>query len=210
MAADDGVRALAERIVDVRGDLVEALPVDERAHLRLIAHRIADAKLAHAVGHLLGERRLNPVVHVDAVGAHAGLTGVAELRRHHLLHRRRDIRIVANDERRVAAELERHALHGARRLFVQLDADLGAAGEGELAHPRIVEEHVGERGRDRTWSRTWNTSAGPPAFTHNSSSRIAVSGDCSAGLSTTVHPAASAGATLRVTIAAGKFHGVTA
>ncbi len=57
---------------------------------------------------------------------------------------------------------------------------------------------------------TWNTSAGPPASRHNSSSRSAVSGDCSAGFSTTVQPAASAGAALRVTIAAGKFHGVTA
>ncbi len=57
---------------------------------------------------------------------------------------------------------------------------------------------------------TWNTSAGPPASRHNSSRRIAVSGDCSAGFSTTVQPAARAGAALRVTIAAGKFHGVTA
>src|SRR5688572_2247398 len=57
---------------------------------------------------------------------------------------------------------------------------------------------------------TWNTSGGPPASTHSCSSRIAVSGDCSAGFNTTVQPAASAGATLRVTIAAGKFHGVTA
>ena len=57
---------------------------------------------------------------------------------------------------------------------------------------------------------TWNTSAGPPASRHSSSSRSAVSGDCSAGFSTTVQPAASAGAALRVTIAAGKFHGVTA
>ena len=60
VAADDGVRALAEGVVDVRGDLLEALLVDERAHLGLIVHRIADAQLAHAVGHLLGERRLNP------------------------------------------------------------------------------------------------------------------------------------------------------
>ena len=57
---------------------------------------------------------------------------------------------------------------------------------------------------------TWNTSGGPPALTQSCSSLIAVSGDCSAGLRTTVHPAASAGATFRVTIAAGKFHGVTA
>ena len=37
----------------------------------------------------------------------------------------------------------------------------------------------------------------------------AVSGVSAAGLSTTVHPAASAGAILRVAMAAGKFHGVT-
>ena len=35
-----------------------------------------------------------------------------------------------------------------------------------------------------------------------------MSGVCSAGLSTIVQPAASAGAALRVGIAAGKFHGV--
>ena len=57
---------------------------------------------------------------------------------------------------------------------------------------------------------TWNTSAGPPASRHSSSRRMAVSGDCSAGFTTKVQPAASAGAALRVTIAAGKFHGVTA
>ena len=39
---------------------------------------------------------------------------------------------------------------------------------------------------------------------------MAVSGDCSAGLTMNVQPAASAGAALRVIIAAGKFHGVTA
>jgi hypothetical protein len=38
----------------------------------------------------------------------------------------------------------------------------------------------------------------------------AVNGVAEAGLSTTVQPAASAGAILRVTIVAGKFHGVTA
>ena len=41
-----------------------------------------------------------------------------------------------------------------------------------------------------------------------SSTASAVSGVCSAGLSTIVQPAASAGAALRVGIAAGKFHGV--
>ena len=42
----------------------------------------------------------------------------------------------------------------------------------------------------------------------SSATASAESGVCSAGLSTIVQPAASAGAALRVIIAAGKFHGV--
>ena len=38
--------------------------------------------------------------------------------------------------------------------------------------------------------------------------RIAVIGVCSAGLMTTVHPAASAGATFQANISIGKFHGM--
>jgi uncharacterized protein (UPF0210 family) len=49
-----------------------------------------------------------------------------------------------------------------------------------------------------------------PASCASSASASAVSGVCSAGLTTTVQPAASAGATLRVIIASGKFHGVIA
>jgi hypothetical protein len=52
--------------------------------------------------------------------------------------------------------------------------------------------------------------AGPPASSHSSASRSAVNGVCSAGLTIIVQPAASAGAALRVIIAAGKFQGVTA
>ena len=72
-------------------------------------------------------------LHVDAVGAHAGLSGVAELRGDHLAHRRVEVRVVEHEERRVPAELERHALHRLGRLRRQQHADFGAAGEGQLA-----------------------------------------------------------------------------
>ena len=55
-----------------------------------------------------------------------------------------------------------------------------------------------------------NTPGGKPARSANTASANAVSGVCSAGLTTTGQPAANAGATLRVIIAAGKFHGVMA
>lgn len=43
----------------------------------------------------------------------------------------------------------------------------------------------------------------------SSANRSAVSGVNSAGLSTTVFPAASAGATFHASISSGKFHGIT-
>ena len=55
---------------------------------------------------------------------------------------------------------------------------------------------------------TLTTPGGMPASSASSPSRSAVSGVCSAGLSTTVHPAASAGATFQAAISSGKFQGM--
>src|SRR3546814_4313885 len=57
---------------------------------------------------------------------------------------------------------------------------------------------------------TLNTPAGRPASSASSATRIAVSGDCSAGLRTTLLPIASAGATFLIAMCSGKFHGVIA
>ena len=55
---------------------------------------------------------------------------------------------------------------------------------------------------------TWNRSAGSPASTASSPSRMVVSGVHSAGLTSTALPAASAGAKPHDAIVIGKFHGV--
>ena len=55
---------------------------------------------------------------------------------------------------------------------------------------------------------TLRTPGGKPASSASSPSRSAVSGVCSAGFSTTVQPAASAGATFHDAIISGKFHGM--
>ncbi len=57
---------------------------------------------------------------------------------------------------------------------------------------------------------TLNTPGGTPACSASSARARALKGVAEAGLSTTVQPAAKAGATLRVIMAAGKFHGVIA
>ena len=55
---------------------------------------------------------------------------------------------------------------------------------------------------------TLTTPGGIPARSASSASARAVNGVCEAGRMTTGQPPASAGAHLRVIIAAGKFHGV--
>ncbi len=55
-----------------------------------------------------------------------------------------------------------------------------------------------------------STPAGTPASSASLASASAHSGVSSDGLITTVQPAASAGATLRVIMAIGKFHGAIA
>ena len=54
---------------------------------------------------------------------------------------------------------------------------------------------------------TLTTPAGKPASMISSPSRSAVSGVCSAGLNTTVFPAARAGPSFQAAISSGKFHG---
>src|ERR1035441_2364288 len=58
--------------------------------------------------------------------------------------------------------------------------------------------------------RTLNTPFGQPARSANSANASGEKGGSPAGLTTTVQPAARAGATLRVIMAMGKFHGVIA
>ena len=59
-------------------------------------------------------------------------------------------------------------------------------------------------------SFAFSAPSGMPACIASCMSAMQLSGVCSLGLSTTVHPAASAGAVLRVIIANGKFQGVMA
>jgi hypothetical protein len=58
-------------------------------------------------GETLGKGVIDSVLHQDAVGAHTGLAGVAVFRGDRPLDRHLDVGVVEDDERRIAAELER-------------------------------------------------------------------------------------------------------
>ena len=104
-----------------------------------------------------------------------------------------EVGVGEDDVGALAAELQRHPLHLVGAAGHDPLADLGRAGEARSC---------GRPGARRTAAPTTeplpgstvNTSSGSPASSASSPSRIAVSGVSSAGFSTTVLPAASAGA----------------
>ena len=106
IAADDDARAFLEGVGNVLLDLRDRPVVDQRAlgGARLEAGR--RLQLADRLRELLREGVVDAVLHQEAVGADAGLSGIAVLRGDRAFDRRIQVRIVEHDERRVAAQLE--------------------------------------------------------------------------------------------------------
>ncbi len=86
LAAGSDLRALGHRVGDVALDLLHRRVVDQRPlrHARLEA--VADLERADRRRQPGHERVVDAVLHVEAVGAHAGLAGVAELGGDRALH----------------------------------------------------------------------------------------------------------------------------
>ena len=147
LAAGRDLRALGGRIRDVLLDLLERGGVDQRALLGLAREAVADAKLLHRGDELRGEGLVHAVLHQQPVRADAGLAGVAVLGGDRARDGGIEVGVVEHDEGRVAAELERDLLHRLRALRHQQLADLGRAGEGELAHARIAGQHAADLAR---------------------------------------------------------------
>src|SRR5208337_4315911 len=153
----------------------------------------------------LGEPVIDALLDQQSVRADAGLSSVAVLRRHRALHRRVEIGVVENDERRVAAEFEPEFLDRRRALRHSISVD------PVKVSPRTIGFDVISAPISRAEPvRTENTPAGIPARSASSASARAESGVSAAGLQTKAQPAASAGPALRVIIAFGKFQGVIA
>ena len=79
--------------------------------------------------------------------ADAGLARVAELAERGARDGGVEVGVVEDDERRVAAELERDLLQLRRALLHQQLADRRRAGEPELAHERVRRHLRADRGR---------------------------------------------------------------
>ncbi len=78
-AAGLKLRAFRERVADMLVDLRDRLAVDQRALLHTGLEAVADPDRGGAVGQLAHERVIDLVLHVEAVRADAGLSGIAVL-----------------------------------------------------------------------------------------------------------------------------------
>ena len=201
--------ALGERVGDVALDLRDRGLVDQRPDLHAFGEPVGDLQPGGRLGEGADEVVVDAVLDEEAVGRDARLAGVPELAHHRAGDRLGQVGVVEDDERRVAAELERDLLHLAGALGHQELADLRRAGEAELADDRVGRHLAADRGCVGSVAGDDREDAGgTPASSASAAIASAVSGVCSAGLSTIVQPTASAGADLRVGIAAGKFQGV--
>ena len=103
-----------------------------------------------------------------------------------------EVGVLEDEERRVAAELHRHAEDLLRGLLDQLPADLGRAREGELAGARVADQRLHDLTR-RLRGDDVEDAARKPASSRIWASAVIDSGVCFAGFMTIVQPAAMAG-----------------
>ena len=139
------------KVGDGREEGVTQGPLIEEKAVRKIEQHIEDAQAKgaklllggkrHALGHSFFEPTvltdvtssmlvarefvIHAILHVPAVGADAGLPGIAEFRGDCTLDRRVQIGIVEHDERRIAAQFKRNLLDRRRALFHQQAAHGG-------------------------------------------------------------------------------------
>ncbi len=137
LAARDDRAALVQRVLQQAFHLAHRLLLDERAGDDARLHAVADLQRLGGGGELLHEGVIDARLHIEAVGAHAGLAGITILGGDGAFHRLVEVGIVEHDEGRIAAQFERNLLHRVRALLHQQLAHRGGAGEGQLLHDGV-------------------------------------------------------------------------
>ncbi len=147
-ATDDSCAA-AERVVDELPEAPALVGVDERADLHAGLGAPTDPEPGHLGGEPRGELLDHRLGHEKPVGRGAGLAAVAHLGQGRALDGGLQVGVLEDEERGIAAELHRHAQHLIRRPGHEPAADLGRAGEGQLAQAGILDQRSGHRARGR-------------------------------------------------------------
>ena len=90
--------------------------INQRAAFRAAFQAVAHFQVACRLGEFADKFVIHAALHIDAVGAHAGLAGVAEFAGNRAGDGGIEVGIVEHDKRRVAAQLHRGFLDGGSAL----------------------------------------------------------------------------------------------
>jgi hypothetical protein len=121
---------LRDGVGNVLLDLLDRPCVDQRTQVHAGVEAISDGELADCGLQLGRERVIDARLHIEAVGADAGLAIVTELGNECPLDCGVEVGIVQDNEGCVAAQFKAEFLDGGRALRHQLGADLRLASEG--------------------------------------------------------------------------------
>ena len=194
-AAGDQARALLDALLDVAAHALALGVGDERAEPGRVVERVAEreARPPPAASASASASRCARDQHPGQRGA--GLAGVEEALGDAVPDRLVEVGVVEDHVGRLAAELQRHPLDRRRGQLGDPPAGPGRAGERDhvdvgVGGDRLADDRAGAGDQVEDARR-----AGPPRRS-TSASMKAFSGATSLGLSTTVQPAARAGATL--------------
>ena len=110
---------------------------DQRTQSGVAVKTVTNLHLANGGRKFFGKSVINTILHVNPVGAHAGLTIVAELTDDRTLNRRIQIGVVKHDKRRITAQFHAALLDLRCCLRQQNPAHSGRARKGDFAYNRV-------------------------------------------------------------------------
>ena len=125
-------RSACNSLFDIAADCVHLAQRNQRSHLRIWREPRPDLQFRgarrHAFNHLVEYRALN----VEPRSRSAGLALVREDRGDRPRYRRLEVRVVKDNDGRLAAELQRKTRHALDRVMTDVPADFGRAGKRDL------------------------------------------------------------------------------
>eukprot|EP01139_Manchomonas_bermudensis_P024364 Amastigsp_a842540_113.p2 type:complete len:396 gc:universal Amastigsp_a842540_113:1228-41(-) len=130
--------ALRPRLLHVCRDRVELRLIHERTHVDALVERVSEAERVHAAAQLGEEGLPDVLLEKEARACAAHLAAVRVDGVDDALDGRVKVGRVEDDERRLAAKLERDLLAGACETTAQITADGGGASEGNLIDVGVV------------------------------------------------------------------------
>lgn len=189
-------------------DFFQRFFIDQRADSHARCHAVADGQSGDGLAQFRHVFIIDGIVHVNAVDGDADLPGVTELVGDRAGDGGRDVGIVEDDQGSVATQFHRDVFHGGGRMgdsvlptaVEPVNVILRTSGEAMIASEMACVSR----------QTPFSTRAVRRPHRPKPAGRWRTMAFGSPGLMMAVQPAASAGPSLRVSIAIGKFQGVMA